>query len=674
MVNTGDEKGSASFNTTPTGNEAAKNDSGSEGTSLPLAEPDANDQFEDNVEIPSQEADDKGPEEFLDPEESEKVAKVRNNDENILATEMNNENEAKSHQNITEHNETDDQGGLMWDDEQKMSEGDSEDHVGDKDGASYEDSGNEKDDEDEVSADETSEEDYNKDEVGRDDATKVSKGDEMEAKAKEDTSKAKENGNKRKPVAKEENKETVVKEGESKPIVKEDVKGAKAKQDTKEAKDNRSDKQAAYLGNDKDSNGRSKRKKVRVGMSKKMGTKDKSESSQKRKGKKRVESMGMIFMCSSKTKDDCYLYKVLGLPESKKEIVEKIYTGMRLFLYDVDLKLLYGIYKAAGPGGYNIEPKAFKSQFPAQVRFTVLDDCLPLPEEKFKKVIQENYFTKTKFDCQLKADQVKKLCKLFAISSKGCLPKKAGGSRRVEKKLHPLHQESKKRVRSGKDEQPPAIRHSDRRPHKRPRTAVVSSPLRRQPPPRAPLVAYASPHRTTSDVNTYRRDPYSYRDVQESRQPVIVRSDTYVDGHDLYVERRDSYYRNKDRLYQYPTVERRDAYMDGRAYLELRAPDVGIRGRDLYLERRDPPRDAVYAELSYGGGVYGRRDRLLSDSRDGYGEGLYLERGGAHRSLSFGSRYRPDSFVPTRQLPLADDPIYSREYPYRAGMDREYHL
>ncbi|RVW65818.1 hypothetical protein CK203_007412 [Vitis vinifera] len=59
---------------------------------------------------------------------------------------------------------------------------------------------------------------------------------------------------------------------------------------------------------------------------------DKPESS-----KKKADSFGMIFMCSSKTKKDCYHYKVLGLPAT------------------------------TGPGGYNIEPKAFKSSFPSQV-------------------------------------------------------------------------------------------------------------------------------------------------------------------------------------------------------------------------------------------------------------------------------------------------------------------
>ncbi|EPS63310.1 hypothetical protein M569_11478, partial [Genlisea aurea] len=129
--------------------------------------------------------------------------------------------------------------------------------------------------------------------------------------------------------------------------------------------------------------------------------------------KRKVETMGMVFMCSTETKSDCYHYRILGLPESKKSVVEKIYAGMRLFLYDVDLKLMYGIYKAAAPGGYNIVPKAFKSQFPSQVRFKVLKDCLPLAEEKFKDIIKDNYYTRTKFNCQLNSLQVRKLCSLF---------------------------------------------------------------------------------------------------------------------------------------------------------------------------------------------------------------------------------------------------------------------
>lgn len=87
----------------------------------------------------------------------------------------------------------------------------------------------------------------------------------------------------------------------------------------------------------------------------------------KKKSKTTAKDTGMIFMCSSKTKKDCYHYKVLGLPSSKRDVVLKICAGMKLFLFDVDSTLMYGIYKAAGPGGYSVEPKAFKSAFPSQV-------------------------------------------------------------------------------------------------------------------------------------------------------------------------------------------------------------------------------------------------------------------------------------------------------------------
>lgn len=156
----------------------------------------------------------------------------------------------------------------------------------------------------------------------------------------------------------------------------------------------------------------------------------KPKPSKEGKSSKRIDSMGMIFMCSSDTKKDCYRYKILGLPAGKKDMVSKIYKGMRLFLFDVDLRMMYGIYKAATPGGYNIEPRAFKSQFPSQVRFAVLEDCVPLAEDRFKKVLKDNYYTKNKFNCQLNSEQVKNLCKLFYETSKKAESIKVSGSRR----------------------------------------------------------------------------------------------------------------------------------------------------------------------------------------------------------------------------------------------------
>ncbi|KAL9235311.1 hypothetical protein vseg_010077 [Gypsophila vaccaria] len=204
-----------------------------------------------------------------------------------------------------------------------------------------------------------------------------------------------------------------------------------------------------------------------------MNAKDVDKPGSSKNGKsKKVDSMGMIFMCSSETKKDCYRYKVFGLPAGKKDIVSKIYKGMRLFLFDVDLKMLYGIYKAAGPGSSNIEPRAFKSKFPSQVRFSVLEDCLPIAEEKFKKIIKENYYTKNKFDCQLNNEQVKNLCQLFRETTKKSESIRAGqrqkavASTRVDRKrkrtednrrVAPVAISSRERERRGRG--PEQVRH-----------------------------------------------------------------------------------------------------------------------------------------------------------------------------------------------------------------------
>ncbi|KAI3514136.1 hypothetical protein L1887_12455 [Cichorium endivia] len=114
-----------------------------------------------------------------------------------------------------------------------------------------------------------------------------------------------------------------------------------------------------------------------------MISKEKRRKPTKRTKKKKVVKRHMRY---SKTKANCFQYKILGLPAGKKDEVAKIYKGMRLFLFDVDLRLMYGIFKVVGNGGYNIEPTAFKYAFPYQVRFIVMEDCLPLAEEKFRKL------------------------------------------------------------------------------------------------------------------------------------------------------------------------------------------------------------------------------------------------------------------------------------------------
>ncbi|GFS37920.1 similar to FANTASTIC four-like protein [Actinidia rufa] len=256
---------------------------------------------------------------------------------------------------------------------------------------------------------------------------------------------------------------------------------------------------------------------------------DKPGSSSQRKMPKRVESMGMIFMCSSKTKKDCFRYKVLGLPESKRDIVQKIYKGMRVFLFDFDLRLMYGIYKAAGPGGYNLEPKAFKSAFPSQVRFTILEDCLPLGEEKFRSVIKDNYYTRNKFDCQLNSKQVKNLCELFLAASKDSKSKKDRIRRPDRKKHSPLH--AARRYRDH-----PVM-------YERERFAASEVPPPRFPPfppPPAPAPLYDSSYGRTLEVDPYGRVPLvEHRDHQLLDSDVRYR-DEYERRVDPYTSYRES--------------------------------------------------------------------------------------------------------------------------------------
>ncbi|KAG8090610.1 hypothetical protein GUJ93_ZPchr0011g28329 [Zizania palustris] len=121
---------------------------------------------------------------------------------------------------------------------------------------------------------------------------------------------------------------------------------------------------------------------------------------------------GYIFMCSGTTKPECYMRRCLGLPRRRLDAVSRIRRGAALFLYDFDAKHLYGPYRADSDGGLDLVPGAFHGRFPAQVKFTIDGDFLPIPESSLRSAIKENY-SNGKFSPELALTQVEKLRTLF---------------------------------------------------------------------------------------------------------------------------------------------------------------------------------------------------------------------------------------------------------------------
>ncbi|XP_048532477.1 uncharacterized protein LOC125511204 [Triticum urartu] len=121
---------------------------------------------------------------------------------------------------------------------------------------------------------------------------------------------------------------------------------------------------------------------------------------------------GYIFMCSGETRPECFRYRVLGLPRGRLDAVSRIRRGAALFLYDFHAKHLYGPYRADSDGGLALEPAAFQGRYPAQVKFVIDGDFMPILESSIRNAIRENY-SRGKFWPELTFTQVEKLRALF---------------------------------------------------------------------------------------------------------------------------------------------------------------------------------------------------------------------------------------------------------------------
>ncbi|CAJ1948602.1 unnamed protein product [Sphenostylis stenocarpa] len=131
---------------------------------------------------------------------------------------------------------------------------------------------------------------------------------------------------------------------------------------------------------------------------------------------------GVIFGCKNNTLKECQSKLLFGLPVNHFSYVKNIDPGLPIFLFNYSDRKLHGIFEASSKGKLYIDPYAWidenseldRTQYPAQVKVRIRLLCQPLSEDKFARVIVDNYYTHNHFWFELDHRQVNKLTSLLA--------------------------------------------------------------------------------------------------------------------------------------------------------------------------------------------------------------------------------------------------------------------
>ncbi|URE07625.1 hypothetical protein MUK42_21290 [Musa troglodytarum] len=108
-----------------------------------------------------------------------------------------------------------------------------------------------------------------------------------------------------------------------------------------------------------------------------------------------------------------------GLPSTHFVYVRNIEEGLPLFLFNYSDRKLHGIFEAASHGQLNTNSYAWtdgsnkRTPFPAQVSIRIKTNCVPLTENQFKKIIEDNYYNPQHFWFELDHAQTSALIAHF---------------------------------------------------------------------------------------------------------------------------------------------------------------------------------------------------------------------------------------------------------------------
>jgi len=101
--------------------------------------------------------------------------------------------------------------------------------------------------------------------------------------------------------------------------------------------------------------------------------------------------IGYVFLCNSRTEQECLQKKLFGSPKSEWKRVSQVKKGDILFLLNYQNNRLHGVFEAVSDGMMNIEPHAFDGYFPAQVRVRWKMRCPSLDEAVLLPLIQRGW-------------------------------------------------------------------------------------------------------------------------------------------------------------------------------------------------------------------------------------------------------------------------------------------
>ncbi|KAL8162631.1 hypothetical protein V2J09_014120, partial [Rumex salicifolius] len=137
----------------------------------------------------------------------------------------------------------------------------------------------------------------------------------------------------------------------------------------------------------------------------------------------KTELGSVIFGCKHSTFKECIFKQLFGLPSTHYAYVRNVRPGMPLFLFNYSDRKLHGIYEAQSEGQMNINQYAWTfngddlTQFPAQVKVRIRQQCEPLTEDQFKPVIAKNYYEPLLFWFELDKAQTRQMIAFFMKST-----------------------------------------------------------------------------------------------------------------------------------------------------------------------------------------------------------------------------------------------------------------